>query len=196
MLQLYKVVVRANKRRMIIKSTLANHPTGGGKEADAYISKLALTACTKATGWDQVQLRKRRCHGCWSQCAYTCVGLFTPRGVTCKGALDNQSVRAVSRRYPQCALTERLLDFFAHNSQWDSFEEHPKYILLVLSSTSHSFTCICRSSVMTSIHIALPLLALHITVLSWRVVSTFINIQTHAWCVSHNSVLSHLLSQF
>jgi hypothetical protein len=49
--------------------------------------------------------------------------------------------------------------------RWGSLEGHPKYILLVLSYTSNYFACICRSSVITSTRIALPLLAPRVTVL-------------------------------
>jgi hypothetical protein len=79
--------------------------------------------------------------------------------------LQMKSVKAVYSGYPRCAPTGRLVDFSAYDLRRGSFVEHPEYILLVLSYTSNYFTCICSSSVITSTHIALPLLATRVTVL-------------------------------
>jgi hypothetical protein len=67
-------------------------------------------------------------------------------------------IRGVPRR-------GRLLDFSVCDPRRGLLEGHPEYILLVLSYTSNYLTCICRSFVITSTHIALPLLAPRVTVL-------------------------------
>jgi hypothetical protein len=59
----------------------------------------------------------------------------------------------------------RLLNFSVRNPRRGLLEEHPKYILFVLYYTPQHFTCMCRTSVITSAPIALPLLALYFTVL-------------------------------
>jgi hypothetical protein len=72
----------------------------------------------------------------------------------------------VHRRYLGCALVGRLLEFSLYNPQRGLLAGHPEYIILVPSYTFNHFTCICEAFVITSIHIALPLLALRVTVLS------------------------------
>jgi hypothetical protein len=97
-------------------------------------------------------------------------------------------VRAVYRRYPRCVPMGRLLNFAAHDHWQGWFAGHPKYILLVLSYTSNYFTCICRSSVITSTHIALPLLVPHVIVLCCWSALTGVHIchmNTYVQALSH-----------
>jgi hypothetical protein len=75
--------------------------------------------------------------------------------------VESVGVEAMYRRYPR--ETSRL---FCMRLCWGLFEGHPEYILPVPFYTFNNFTCICRSSVIASIHIALSLLVPHVTVLS------------------------------